>query len=232
MGRLILIPNFIDNSDQPENFLLPSYLLLIEKIKIFIVEDERTARRSLRKMGYKGNFDEVEMLLMDKHSKDFSKYLDKISESDIGLISEAGLPCIADPGAKITAIAHRKNIKIMPLVGPSSIFLALMASGMNGQNFAFNGYLPLDRKDRERQIVFFEGIAQKRQQSQIFIEAPYRNNHLFQSFLEICKPETMLCIASNLTQQDEFIKTLKIAEWRKQSIDIYKKNTVFILNVG
>ncbi|GHV34132.1 S-adenosylmethionine-dependent methyltransferase [Bacteroidia bacterium] len=204
--------------------------MLIEKIKTFIVEDERTTRRSLRKMGYKGSFDEVEMLLMDKHSKDFSKYLDKISESDIGLMSESGLPCIADPGAKIVALAHRKNIKVMPLSGPSSLFLALMASGMNGQSFAFNGYLPIDRKDRERQIAFFEGMAQKRQQSQIFIEVPYRNNHLFQSFLEVCNPETMLCVASNLMQQDEFIKTLKIAEWRKQNIDIYKKNTVFILN--
>jgi 16S rRNA (cytidine1402-2'-O)-methyltransferase len=229
LGRLILIPNFIDDSDKPELFLSELALPLIQNIKVFIVENERTARRSLRKMGYTANFDEVEMFLLDKHNKDFKHYLDKIDEEDIGLLSEAGLPCIADPGSVIVKMAHEKNIKIVPLIGPSSIFLALMASGMNGQNFSFNGYLPIEKREREKQILFFETLSRKNGQTQIFIETPYRNESLFESFLSVCNPNSRLCIAKNLSQADEFIKTLPIYEWKKQKIDLKKQNTVFIL---
>jgi 16S rRNA (cytidine1402-2'-O)-methyltransferase len=229
LGRLILIPNFIDNSDNPEKFLSESALPLIQNIKVFIVENERTARRSLRKMGYTGGFDEVEMLLIDKHSKDFRHYLDKIDQEDIALLSEAGLPCVADPGSVIVKMAHEKNVKVLPLIGPSSIFLALMASGMNGQNFAFNGYLPIEKRERERQILFHENLSKKTGQTQIFIETPYRNESLFESFLSVCNPNSRLCIAKNLSQSDEFIKTLPISEWKKQKIDLKKQNTVFIL---
>jgi 16S rRNA (cytidine1402-2'-O)-methyltransferase len=229
LGRLILIPNFIDNSENPENFLSELALPLIQNIKVFIVENERTARRSLRKMGYTGNFDEVELLLLDKHHRDFRRYLDKINGEDIALLSEAGLPCIADPGSVIVKMAHEKNVKVMPLIGPSSIFLALMASGMNGQSFAFNGYLPIEKREREKQILFHENLSKKNGQTQIFIETPYRNESLFESFLAVCNPNSRLCIAKNLSQSDEFIKTLPIYEWKKQNIDLKKQNTVFIL---
>jgi len=226
--KLILIPSFIgDKSDKGD--ISSNFIKAIENIKTFIVEDVRSARRYLRKAGYTADFDTVEFFELNKHTKDFSSYLDNSANGDIGLLSEAGMPCIAHPGSKIVALAHSKNITIVPLYGQSSIFLALMSSGMNGQNFAFNGYLPTNPSDREKKIKFFENLVERNNQTQMFIETPYRNNHLFKAFLDTCKPETMLCIASNLMCENEFIKTDSIKNWRKNNIDLHKKNTVFLI---
>jgi 16S rRNA (cytidine1402-2'-O)-methyltransferase len=155
--------------------------------------------------------------------------LDAISEGPIGLLSEAGVPCVADPGSAIVALAHQRHIPVVPLVGPSSILLALMASGLNGQNFCFNGYLPVDKKDRERKLKELEQQAIRQNQTQIFIETPYRNNHLLESILAVCSPSTRIGIAANITQGNAIHQTKTVAEWRKQTMDLHKQNTVFLI---
>jgi 16S rRNA (cytidine1402-2'-O)-methyltransferase len=203
----------------------------INALRIFIVEELRTARRFLRSAGYTQNFDEVRFFVLNEHtdSREIGTYLDNISEGSIGLLSEAGVPCVADPGSAIVALAHRKNIPVVPLVGPSSILLALMASGLNGQNFCFNGYLPVDKKDRERKLKELEQQAIRQNQTQIFIETPYRNNHLLESILTVCNPSTRIGIAANITQDNAIHQTKTVTEWRKQRINLHKQNTVFII---
>lgn len=232
-GRVYLVPSFLSETNSKDNFPVVNNEL-IYSLNIFIVENLRTARRFLRKIGYKKDFGEVKFYELNKHTDttEINKFLDPALKGDnIGLISEAGTPCVADPGSEIVMLAHRLSIDIIPLVGPSSIILALMASGFNGQSFVFHGYLPIDKKQRSSRIKELENNAYKLQQTQIFIEAPYRNNQLFQSILENCSEETLVCIAVDITNTEtEFIKTKNVKDWKKNKLpDLHKKPVVFLL---
>ncbi len=229
-NKLYLIPTVI--GDVPwQQVLPPANIDVVASIRTFIVEDVRTARRFLRKFGYTANFDEVTFLELNQHSKpeEISTYLNSIKQGSIGLLSEAGVPCVADPGAVIVKMAHEKNIEVVPLVGPSSILMGLMASGFNGQNFAFIGYLPIDKHERSKKIKELETWIYKNSQTQIFIETPYRNNALLDALFETCNPQTKLCIAANISMENQFIKTKSIADWKKSKPDLSKQNTVFLI---
>jgi 16S rRNA (cytidine1402-2'-O)-methyltransferase len=230
-GKLYLIPTFLSET-RPENVFPQLNTKIIYSLDIFIVEELKTARRFLRKVGFKKPFEEVTLHLLNEHT-DLSKigsYLDEAENGrDIGLFSEAGTPCIADPGSGIVKIAHKRNIRVVPLTGPSSIMLALMASGFNGQNFAFAGYLPIDKKQAANRIKEIEKKAWHNDQTQIFIETPYRNNRLFDILLNTCSDDTLLCIASGLTSENEFIKTLSVGDWKKQKPELHKIPAVFLM---
>jgi 16S rRNA (cytidine1402-2'-O)-methyltransferase len=212
---------------------IPEYLKnLTEGITHFVVENERSARRYLRATGYKANFDEGWMRVLDEHTPatEVPALLQPCFEGhDIALLSEAGCPAIADPGAALVRIAHEKGIQVKPLVGPSSILLALMGAGMNGQSFCFNGYLPVDLAAQKKRIKHLEQLSGQGQ-TQIFMETPYRNNRMIQSLLETCMPDTRLCIACDLTLPTEYIKTDTIAGWKKQVPDIHKRPVIFVLS--
>jgi 16S rRNA (cytidine1402-2'-O)-methyltransferase len=231
-GKLYLIPSFLSETNTKENF--PDVNLeFILKLEVFVVENLRTARRFLRKIGYDKNFDDVQFFELNKHTESAqikSFTLPLINGQNVGLLSEAGTPCIADPGAEIVKIAQAMKIDVIPLTGPSSIILSLMASGFNGQQFVFHGYLPIDKKERFLKIRDMESNAYKLDQTQIFIETPYRNNQLFQSLLEACNDETLICIAINITHNEaESIKTKSVKEWRKENLNLHKKPAVFLL---
>lgn len=230
-GRLILFPVHIGCDDLSHS--LPSYNSeLLYGCHTFIVEELRTARRFLKHAGYPHSIDDTTFYLLNEHTSqnDIDTYLDAISRGeDVGLLSEAGLPCVADPGRLITAMAQRKNIEIIPLVGPSSLMLALMASGFNGQNFAFNGYLPIDRHDRIVAIKNFEAKVHKEHQTQIFIEAPYRNNQMLATLAETLRPDTQICVAADLTLPTQYIVTKPARHWRTNPLNIHKRNTVFLI---
>ena len=231
-GNLILIPNLIG-----ENSITESIPLNIHKeitnTNFYIVENIRSARRFIKKICPKKTIEEITFFAYGKHDnidleKDFLQNI--LSGNDIGLISEAGVPAVADPGSKIVAYAHNYNIKVRPLVGPSSILLSLMASGMNGQNFSFSGYLPIEKKARINKIKELEKIAIRKEQTQIFMETPYRNNKLFETLIKTCNSNTRLCIASNITTEKESILTKDIIEWRNTKIDINKQPTIFLIS--
>ncbi|MBC8146528.1 MAG: SAM-dependent methyltransferase [Bacteroidetes bacterium] len=230
-GLLYLLPTTI--GETAINKVIPAYVTeTINSLTEFIVEDVRTARRYLIKNGYSKPIDDITFHLLHKHTppEEIPEFLNNISKGiSIGILSESGTPCIADPGADIVKIAHKKNINVIPMVGPSSILLSLMASGFNGQNFAFVGYLPIDKSDRNKRIKELEQKVYKQNQTQIFIETPYRNIKLFEALLSNCSNETLLCIACNISQSDEFIKTKSIKDWKKQSPDIKKKNAIFLV---
>ena len=230
MNKLFLIPATIGDSDISD-VLSANFTKHINTLNIFIVEELRTARRFLRSAGYTRNFDEVKFFVLNEHTDigEIETYLDLISESSIGLLSEAGVPCVADPGSIIVELAHRKNIPVVPWIGPSSILLALMASGLNGQNFCFNGYLPIDKKEREKKLKELEQRAIRENQTQIFIETPYRNNHLLESILSVCNSSTRVGIAANITQKNALHQTKTVAEWRRKTIDLHKQNVVFLM---
>lgn len=186
----------------------------------------------MRSIGFNKNFDYIPYHLLNKHTKqqEIPAFLKGLEENkNIGLFSEAGIPCVADPGAIVVKMAHQQNATIRPVSGPSSLLMALSASGFNGQNFAFNGYLPIDAKKRREKIKELEQRVFQENQTQLFIEAPYRNNALMEAFLATCRAETLLCVASNVTAPQEFIHTKSIPAWRKQKPDLHKKNTVFLL---
>jgi len=231
-GKLYLIPTFLADTNDESNF--PAINLEITStLNHFIVENVRTARRFLRKTGYTHDFEQVVFLEMNKHTDPsrFTVYLEPAKQGhDIGLLSEAGVPCVADPGSAIVTLAHENDIQVIPLTGPSSIFLALMASGFNGQHFLFHGYLPIDRKEREHKIREIERQAQTSRQTQIFIETPYRNNQLLETILKVCREDTLLCIGSMMTHQTlEFIKTKPIGNWKAKLPDLNKKPAVFLI---
>ena len=230
-GKLYLIPSTIGES--PIDYVIPTYNKeVINNINIFIVEEIRTARRFLKKAGLIKPIDNLSFFVLNEHSKpeEIDNYLDSIQKGEnIGLLSEAGVPCIADPGADIVRIAQQKNIEVVPLVGPSSILLALMASGFNGQQFAFLGYLPVDKNLRINKIKEIERSVFQKNETQIFIETPYRNNQLIESLLQTCRNDTLLCIATDITLESAFIKTKTIATWKKSVPDFHKKTTVFLL---
>ncbi|MDL2239048.1 SAM-dependent methyltransferase [Bacteroidales bacterium OttesenSCG-928-K03] len=231
-GTLFLVPSLI--GDNSANTCIPDYnVQLINTITHFIVEEEKSAYKILRKIGFNQSFDNVIFYVFNEHSNnsEIQNYLKPLENGlNIGLLSEAGLPCIADPGNMIVRAAHENNIKVVPLVGPNSIVSALISSGFNGQNFAFNGYLPIKSPAKENRIKQLEKVSQDFTQTQIFIEAPYRNIQLFKTLLTTCNPNTSLCIASNIHCSDEFILTKTIFEWNLLPLpDINKKPTVFLI---
>jgi len=213
--------------------VLPSYNReIISQISYFIVENIRSARRFLKKTDNAIDIDKLTFFELNKHtsSDSISGFLKPISEGySVGVISEAGCPAIADPGADVVAIAQRKNIPVIPLVGPSSILMSLMASGFNGQSFAFHGYLPIDSNERISKLKLLEQRIYTENQTQLFIETPYRNQKLAEDILKTCKPSTKLCIAADITCEDEFIKTKTIAEWKKQLPDLDKRPCIFLI---
>ena len=231
MGILYLIPNTLGQSNIDN--VLPSYNISVAKnLRHFIVENVRSARRFLKMLDRDIVIDDLNFYELNRHTPPdrIAELLLPIYEGhSMGIISEAGCPAIADPGADVVAIAQRKNIRVVPLVGASSIILSLMASGFNGQSFAFVGYLPIDKKARIQRLKQLESRASSERQTQIFIETPYRNNQLVQDMVATLKPDTLLCIASELTADTESVKTLPIAEWAKQQIDINKRNTIFLI---
>ena len=230
-GKLYLIPTILGEGTQDTT--LPSPILkAIKEIDIFIVENLRTARRHIKKIYREKDIDTTTFYSYGKYDtlnleEEFLSHI--LLGQNIGLLSEAGLPCIADPGAEIVAYAHDFQIDVIPLVGPSSILLALMSSGLNGQNFAFTGYLPIDKSDRIKAIKNLEEIVKKTDQTQIFMETPYRNNQLIETLLKTCSNSLKLCIASDITLSTENIKTKTIDEWRQTKINIHKKPTIFLI---
>jgi len=231
-GKLYLVPTTLGDNEPLE--VLPfSVKKIVENTKHFIVENEKSARRFIKRLCPKKSQQELVLYSLDKYAEEFEvqHYLDVCSEGiNVGLLSEAGVPAIADPGASVVSLAHQKNIRVVPLVGPSSILLAMMASGLNGQNFAFNGYLPIDSKERQQAIKTLERLSKDKNQSQIFIETPYRNNKMFAELLRVLSPTTKLCVAVDITLETEFIKTLEVKEWKSQNQDFHKKPMIFIVH--
>ena len=228
---LYLIPTTLGETDLDR--ILPAYNNeIVNRLDFFIVEDVRTARRFLKKINPATDIDSKTFYVLNQHTRpeEIAGFLKPLSEGrEVGVISEAGCPAIADPGADVVAIAQEKGFKVVPLVGPSSILLALMASGFNGQSFAFNGYLPVQPADRTKAIKRLENRAHSEKQSQIFIETPYRNMKMLEDILAVCQPATRLCIAADITLETEFIRTKTIRDWKKQLPDLNKRPCIFIL---
>jgi 16S rRNA (cytidine1402-2'-O)-methyltransferase len=231
MATLYLIPTTLGETSVEK--VLPADLMkVVSTLQYFVVENTRTARRHLKKMVPEIVIDDLDFKELNEHSKPFELevLLDPIRLGfDVGILSEAGCPGIADPGADLVKLAHQKGIKVVPLVGPSSILLSLMASGMNGQNFAFIGYLPVKSPERAKAIRDIERNSARDKQTQIFIEAPYRNAKLLEDLLSVCSEQTSLCIAVDLTLESEFVVTKTIAAWKKAVPDINKKPGIFLL---
>lgn len=228
---LFLIPVPLGETEHRQ--VLPVYNRdIILEIKHFVVENIRSARRFLKKTEPSIVIDELTFYELNKHTspEQVGTYLRPLSEGQsVGIISEAGCPAVADPGADIVAIAQQKNYRVIPLVGPSSILMALMGSGFNGQSFAFHGYLPIDGSARIERIKALESRIYTENQTQLFIETPYRNEKLLDDLIRICRPSTKLCIASNITCQDEFIRTLPVTAWKRERPDLNKKPTLFLI---
>lgn len=232
---LYLIP--VTLGDTPIERVLPAYNKeVILSIRHFIVEEVRTARRFLKQVDRNINIDELTFYPMGKHADAalFSKYLDALRNGeDMGVISEAGCPAVADPGADVVAIAQREGHKVVPLVGPSSILLAVMGSGFNGQSFAFHGYLPIAPTDRAKRLKQLESRSAAEHQTQLFIETPYRNHKIIADILATCNPRTKLCIASGLTTDKEYICSKTIKEWKQTTLpDLNKIPTIFAIYAG
>lgn len=205
----------------------------IDFIDHYIVENEKTARKSIKIVQPEKKQSELVLFTLNKHTenKEHLAMIQPLLEGkNMGLMSEAGCPGVADPGAVIVKIAHDKGIQVIPLVGPSSILLALMASGMNGQSFTFNGYLPIEKEEKKSALKFLEKLSFDKNQSQIFIETPYRNNKLLEDLIQILHPETHLCVATDITLPTEYIKTKKITAWKKEKVDLHKRPTIFIVH--
>lgn len=237
-GQLILIPNLLGGDDT--SIIAPQVKEIALELKHYIVESEKTARRYLKKLDQSVNIDEIEFYILPRPKGKFKTRMDRAEMIEmlmeasmggkIGLISDAGCPAIADPGSLLVAEAHRQGIDVVPLPGPCSIMMALMASGMSGQAFTFHGYLPVDKYERQHAIRDIERRANDEYASQIFMETPYRNQHLVNDILAVSHPDTRLCIATNISLPDESIVTMHIKEWRKMKPDTHKKPTVFILS--
>ena len=229
-GTLYLIPTTI-GSDTWESVIPPMVISKTRSLKHFIVEDIRTTRRYLSKIGVETPIEQLNFQLLNEHTQqvEVEQLIQPLLHGqDVGLLSESGLPAIADPGSFVVALANRMGIKVVPLTGPSSIFLTLMASGLNGQNFAFVGYIPVKSDERRHRIKQLELRSRQEKQTQIFIEAPYRNLHVFEDILKECNSETRLTIGMELTTPNEYIATKKIWEWKNSTLpDINKKNCVF-----
>jgi 16S rRNA (cytidine1402-2'-O)-methyltransferase len=230
-AKLYLIP--VPLGETSHEKILPAYNKeVILSLKYFIVENVRTARRFLKKTDPSVVIDELHFTELNEHTdkKVVNDMLRPLKEGfSVGVMSEAGCPAVADPGADIVALAHEKGYQVVPLVGPSSILMALMGSGFNGQSFAFHGYLPVEQSQRIEKIKFYESRIYTENETQIFIETPYRNNRLSDDFIKTCKPSTKLCIASEITCNNEFIQTLPVKEWAKIKPDLNKKTAIFLI---
>lgn len=231
MATLYLIPTSLGDTDF-DKILPANNTVIVSAIKHFIVEDVRTARRFLKKANPAINIDELTFYTLNQHTSPeaISDFLKPLYDGyDVGVISEAGCPAIADPGADVVAIAQRCGFKVVPLVGPSSILLALMASGFNGQSFAFVGYLPIQPADRAKALKKLESRVYAESQSQLFIETPYRNMKMLEEIINTCRPDTKLCVAVDITLDSEFIQTKSLKDWKKQLPDLNKRPCIFIL---
>ena len=231
-GKLYLIPTTMGECD-PMDVLPQTVKRTIDFIDYYIVENEKTARKSIKGVNPEKKQADLVLFALNKHTEtkehlDFIKPL--LEGKNVGLMSEAGCPGVADPGAVIVKIAHERGIQVIPLVGPSSILLAMMASGMNGQSFTFHGYLPIEKDEKKASFKNLERTSFEKNQSQIFIETPYRNNKLLEDLIQTLHPETHLCIATDITLPTEYIKTKKISAWKKETIDLHKRPTIFIIH--
>ena len=230
-GKLYLIPSPLGDNDPAE--VIPQPVLdSLRGFRTFVVEEIRTARRYLSKAGLKGTIGELEFHELNEHTEQstvegYLKLFD--NGNDVALISEAGLPAVADPGAQLVALAHRHGIEVVPAVGPSSLMMSLMASGLNGQSFAFCGYIPAKTEERKSKLKLLEKISGQLKQTQIMIETPYRNDSLFKDILSTCSPSTRLCVAANITMPDAFIKTKTVSQWKKENLIIGKRPCVFLI---
>ncbi|MBR1644136.1 MAG: SAM-dependent methyltransferase [Bacteroidales bacterium] len=232
-GKLILFPVPIGH-DTMSLALPPANATLLASCHTFVVEELRTARRFLKQAGYPHPIDDTTFYVLNEHTaeSETTHYLDPIERGEnVGLLSEAGLPCVADPGMVLTRAAQQRGFEVVPLVGPSSLMLALMGSGLNGQHFSFVGYLPVDRRERAATLRQLEVHARRQQETQIFIEAPYRNNQMLEALSTVCAPDTMICVACDLTLPTQYIRTYSAQRWRTERahIDLHKRNTVFLL---
>ena len=232
LGKLYLIPTTL--GEAPAEDVLPSLIgRTIHFINDFIVENEKTARKSIKLTNPEKVQAELRIQLLNKRTTQeevFDLIKPCLEGKPVGLLSEAGCPGVADPGADVVKIAHEHQIQVVPLVGPSSILLAMMASGLNGQNFAFNGYLPIDKTEKKIAIKNLEKLSIDKNQSQLFIETPYRNNKMLEDLCSILHPETLMCVAADLTLPTEFIKTMPIKLWKKTKVDLHNRPAIFIIH--
>lgn len=230
-GKLYLIPSPLGENEPSEVIPMP-VLQSLEGFKTFVVEEIRTARRYLSRAGLKGKIGDLQFFELNEHTdaatiEGYLKLFD--NGNDVALISEAGLPAVADPGAQLVALAHAHDIKVIPAVGPSSLMLSLMASGLNGQSFAFCGYIPAKTDERRSRLRLLEKVSGQLKQTQILIETPYRNDSLFADILAVCAPSTKVCVAANITMPDAYIKTKKVSAWKKEGLVIGKRPCVFLI---
>ncbi|PWA04158.1 hypothetical protein DB895_12305 [Flavobacterium psychrotolerans] len=231
-GKLYLIPTTLGECD-PMDVLPQTVKRAIDLLDDYIVENEKTARKFIKTIHPEKVQATLRLSALNKHTEvsEHNKMIQPCLEGkNIGLMSEAGCPGVADPGAVIVKLAHEKNIQVIPLVGPSSILLALMGSGMNGQSFAFNGYLPIDKTEKKAALKNLEKLSQDKNQSQIFIETPYRNNKMLEDILQALQPNTHLCVATDITLPTEYIKTMRASDWKKASVDLHNRPTIFIIH--
>jgi len=233
LGKLYLIPTTLGETENPFDVLPQTIKRSIELLDYYIVENEKTARKFIKSICPEKVQATLHLSALNKHTQN-SEYKEMIQDcvegKNVGLMSEAGCPGVADPGAVIVKLAHEKGIQVVPLVGPSSILLAIMASGMNGQSFAFNGYIPIDANEKKATIKNLEKLSITKNQSQLFIETPYRNNKMLEDLLSALQPETYLCVATDITLPTEYIKTMRVVNWKKTKIDLHNRPTIFIIH--
>jgi 16S rRNA (cytidine1402-2'-O)-methyltransferase len=233
LGKLYLIPTTLGETENPFDVLPQTIKRSIELLDYYIVENEKTARKFIKSICPEKVQASLHLSALNKHTQDaeYKKMIqDCVEGKNVGLMSEAGCPGVADPGAVIVKLAHEKGVQVIPLVGPSSILLAIMASGMNGQSFAFNGYIPIDAAEKKGAIKNLEKLSINKNQSQLFIETPYRNNKMLEDILSSLHPETYLCVACDITLPTEYIKTMRVVNWKKVKVDLHNRPTIFIIH--
>ncbi len=231
-GKLYLIPTTLGEGE-PMDVLPQTITRTIDFIDDYIVENEKTARKFIKSINPQKVQANLRLSALNKHTEvsEHNKMIQACLEGrNVGLMSEAGCPGVADPGAVIVKLAHEKGIQVVPLVGPSSILLAIMASGMNGQSFAFNGYIPIDKSEKKTVLKNLEKLSIDKNQSQIFIETPYRNNKMLEDILQALQPSTHVCVAADITLPTEYIKTMRVSDWKKAVIDLHNRPTIFIIH--
>lgn len=232
LGKLYLIPTTLGEGD-PMDVLPQTVKRAVDFIDDYIVENEKTARKFIKSIHPEKVQATLRLSALNKYTEvsEYAKMINPCLEGkNIGLMSEAGCPGVADPGAVIVKLAHEKGIQVVPLVGPSSILLAIMASGMNGQSFAFNGYIPIEKSEKRTAIKNLEKLSQDKNQSQIFIETPFRNNKMLEDILQALNPATYLCVATDITLPTEYIKTMRASDWKKTKVDLHNRPTIFIIH--
>ena len=231
-GKLYLVPNLL-GATKPEQVLPVGTLEIVKRLNHFVVENTRTSRRVLSRIGMDNAIDGIEFIELDKHNArnlDLMEHLGAcLQGEDMGLMSEAGTPCVADPGALVVDLAHSAGIQVIPLVGPNAMILALMASGFNGQAFAFHGYLPIKSPERQNAIKDLERRSMANNETELFIETPFRNNAMIEELVKNCHPTTMLCVASDITMEDEKVVSKPISDWKQIKYDWNKKPAVFLI---